>query len=98
MRICPAASREDGLLDVCIVGDMSRLEVLDLLRKVFSGAHVGHAKIEIHQAHIVRVEGSRATSVEVDGDVLGTLPAEFSVRAAALQVVGAIPAIRPAGD
>jgi diacylglycerol kinase (ATP) len=89
MMICPEASREDGLLDVCIVGDLSRVEVLRLLGKVFSGAHVGHPKVEIHRAHVVGVDGAATTRVELDGDVVGSVPAEFRVVPAALRVVGA---------
>lgn len=89
MMICPKASREDGLLDVCIVGDLSRPEVLKLLPKVFSGAHVGHPKVEIHRAQVVRVEGLPTMALELDGDVVGSVPAEFRVRPAALRVVGA---------
>jgi YegS/Rv2252/BmrU family lipid kinase len=89
MMICPDASREDGLLDVCMVGDLSRLEVLKLLPKVFSGAHVAHPKVEIHRALVVRVEGSQTTRLELDGDVVGSAPAEFRVLSGALRVVGA---------
>src|SRR5438046_64615 len=46
MLICPRASAHDGLLDVCLVGDVPRLEVLRLLPTVFSGRHVEHPKVE----------------------------------------------------
>ncbi|HEV2122787.1 MAG TPA: diacylglycerol kinase family protein [Chloroflexota bacterium] len=87
MRICPDASREDGLLDVCIVGDVSRPEVVRLLPQVFSGAHVRHPKVEIHRAASIRVEGPPDASVHVDGEVIGTVPVEFGVTPAALRVV-----------
>jgi diacylglycerol kinase (ATP) len=49
MMICPDANRMDGLLDVCIVSEAGRREVLQLLPKVFSGGHVGHPKVEFHR-------------------------------------------------
>jgi diacylglycerol kinase (ATP) len=87
MRICPDASRDDGLLDVCIVGDVSRLEVVRLLPKVFSGGHTSHPKVDMRRARTVRVEGPAGTYVQVDGEVVGTLPAEFSVLPSALRVI-----------
>jgi diacylglycerol kinase (ATP) len=87
MQICPDASREDGLLDVCIVGDVSRLEVVQLLPKVFSGRHVSHPKVEMRRARTVRIEGPAGTYVQVDGEVTGTLPVEFGVVPSALRVI-----------
>ena len=70
-----------------IVGDVSRPEVVRLLPKVFSGGHVGHPKVDIRRARTVRVEGPADTYVQVDGEVVGTLPAEFGVQSAALRVI-----------
>ena len=44
MRVTPAARLDDGLLDVTIVGAMSRPEFLWNFPKVFKGNHVGHRK------------------------------------------------------
>ena len=39
MMITPDAALDDGLLDVCVVGDVSRAEFLRTFPKVFHGTH-----------------------------------------------------------
>lgn len=89
MKVCPDASREDGLLDVCVVGDLSRAGVLGLLPRVFWGGHVGHPEVAFHRAREVTIEGPAECGVQVDGEALGGVPATFRV------LPGALRAMRP---
>ena len=45
MMITPAASVHDGLLDVCVVGPVSRVDFLRTFPAVFRGAHVDHPQV-----------------------------------------------------
>ena len=45
MMITPAASVHDGLLDVCVVGPVSRIDFLRTFPSVFSGTHVEHPEV-----------------------------------------------------
>lgn len=64
MQICPDARPDDGLLDITIVADVGRIELLRFFRLVFSGRHLSHPKV-----HTLR---GRAVTVEVDDlDVWG---------------------------
>lgn len=87
MQIAPGAEPDDGLLDVCLIGDASTSEVVRLLPSVFSGGHVRHPKVAIHRARRVRVTGPAGVAVQADGDVVGTLPIEISVMPRALTVL-----------
>ena len=87
MMICPEARRDDGMLDVRVVGEMPRREVLRLLPKVFSGGHVGHPLVDYRRAAVVRVGGD-STWVHLDGEPQGTVPVEFRAEPGALRVVG----------
>src|SRR3954447_24699389 len=42
MQVCPAAEVDDGLLDITVVGPISKLEFLKTFPKVFKGTHVDH--------------------------------------------------------
>lgn len=85
MLICPQARLDDGLLDVCIGGDLSRREILYLLPRTFYARHVHHPKVEFHRVRRVRIEGAPGTPVHLDGEVLGALPVRFEVVPGALQ-------------
>jgi diacylglycerol kinase (ATP) len=86
MRICPGADVGDGLIDLCVAGDLSRVEALRLLPGIYRGAHVGHPKVEFLRARSLRIEGDTDTRVHLDGEPFGFLPLEITVEAAALHV------------
>ncbi len=87
MEICPAADPTDGYLDVCVAGDLSRVEALALLPRVYSGGHRGHAQVEFFRARHVSIEGPPDTPTQLDGEIGGPLPAEFEVVPHALRVL-----------
>ncbi len=79
MRICPRASLDDGLLDVCIVGGIGSGHILRLLPTVFLGRHLSDRAVSYRQARAIEVTGPASVAVHADGEVLGGLPARFSV-------------------
>lgn len=90
MRICPQARPDDGLLDICLVGDVGRLELLRAFPKVRTGAHVDHPKVTMLQATEVQVEALDADpTVRADGESFGSLPITIAVQSGALLVAGA---------
>jgi len=87
LKICPSADYDDGLLDVCLAGDLSRAEALLALARVFRGTHIRQRKFHYGKAHIVRVDGPSSVRIQADGQVIGGLPATFTVQQRALNVV-----------
>lgn len=85
MRIAPAARPDDGELELCIVGDISRLEALRQLPGLYRGAHVGHPAVRFVRARTLRIEGDPAP-VHLDGEPFGRLPLAVTVHPAALRV------------
>lgn len=90
MKVCPGAVMDDGLLDVMIVGPMSRTLFLRLFPKVFAGTHVEHPSVRVLRAASVRLEAPSANAY-ADGEPLGPLPVSSTVVPGALRVVGARP-------
>jgi len=86
MRICPDASVDDGWLDICLVGDLSRIEALRELPGIYQAKHVNNAKVEIVRARSVRVEGDATTRVHLDGEPFGSVPVEISLLPTAIDV------------
>jgi len=87
MRIAPYAQIDDGLLDVCIAQVVSKLEFLRVFPRVYKGTHISHPRFLMRTAQRVRVESTPPAPVLVDGDVMGTTPAEFRVYPAAIDVI-----------
>jgi diacylglycerol kinase (ATP) len=88
MRVCPDARLDDGLLDVVVVGPMSRLRFLRLFPRVFAGTHVDVDVVTVQRAREVQIEGPAGTSAYADGELLGHLPLTATVEARALRVIG----------
>jgi len=87
MRICPAARLGDGLLDVCLVGDIGRLEALREIPGIYRGAHVRNPKVSFFTISSLEIEGS--APVHLDGEPFGRLPVRFEAVPAALQIASA---------
>ena len=87
MRIAPGASMDDGLLDVCIVGAMSRGRLLTEFPKVFWGGHVNHPAAHLRRGSVVRISTDRPEDIHADGEWAGRTPGEWTVRRAGLRVL-----------
>lgn len=87
MRIAPYAQIDDGLLDVCIAQVVSKWEFVRVFPSVFSGTHISHPRFLIQKTRQVRVESTPPAPVLVDGDVMGTTPAEFRIYPGAIEVI-----------
>lgn len=86
MRIAPAADLCDGLLDVVVLGDLGRGELLRWLPRVYRGTHLANPKVTVRRARTLAVAAARPRPLEVDGELWGTTPATLDVGAGALRV------------
>lgn len=91
MRIAPDARLDDGHLDLCIVGDISRPEAIRQLPGLYRGAHVRHPAVRMARACRVQIDGD-AAAVHLDGEPFGQLPLQVTVLPGALKV--AAPSLR----
>jgi YegS/Rv2252/BmrU family lipid kinase len=86
MKMCPDAVPDDGVFDVCVGGNLGKLETLRLLPLVFSGRHVERPKVRTFHAKEVRVSSPASLSIHADGEPVGMLPAVFEILSGALLV------------
>lgn len=87
MLVAPEASVHDGVFDLCSIRDASRLEFVRAFPGVFSGRHVHHPKVTMRRAASIRLVSDRPLPILVDGDVLGTTPAEIQMLPSCLRVL-----------
>ncbi|MGH3024734.1 MAG: diacylglycerol/lipid kinase family protein, partial [Gaiellaceae bacterium] len=86
MAMCPEAEPDDGLLDVLLIGDITRRDLALTLPKVYRGTHLPHPKAEALRGRRVAVDGATPLPVELDGEQPGTTPAVFEIVPAALRL------------
>jgi diacylglycerol kinase (ATP) len=85
MRIAPDAKVDDGYLDLFIVHAMSRLELLKVFPKVYTGGHVTHPAVEFVRAKSVKLSSGNMP-VYSDGEARGHSPLTATVVPGALSV------------
>jgi diacylglycerol kinase (ATP) len=86
MRIAPDAAVDDGLLDVCLVGDMSRLVALGQVPHLYRGTHVRHPLVSMFRVARIDVDGDPAVRIHLDGEPFGRLPLSVVVEPGRLEV------------
>ncbi|MET0693115.1 MAG: YegS/Rv2252/BmrU family lipid kinase [Propionibacteriaceae bacterium] len=89
MQVCPDADPEDGLLDITIVHPVSRLKLLQLLPRMYSGSFVRDSCVEQLRAKEILVEGPGLVGFG-DGEMISAAP--LTIRA----VPRALPVFVPA--
>jgi diacylglycerol kinase (ATP) len=87
MRICPGADPADGLLDVTVVGPMSRRELVRARPRLTDGSHVEHPAVTVHRAARVELSAD-GVRTWADGEPVAPLPAVVECVPGALTLVG----------
>jgi diacylglycerol kinase (ATP) len=85
-RICPDARLDDAVFDVCVVGPVSRRELVRLKPAARVGRHVDHPAVRILRAREVRMEVPGVVAY-ADGERVAPLPLTVRCIPAALRVI-----------
>jgi len=86
MLTAPAADLSDGLLDVIIIGDVSKPDLLCSLPRIYKGTHLTHPKVTWKKARVIEIKSAEKVSLQADGELLGELPARFYLLPAVLNI------------
>ena len=85
--IAPNAELDDGLFDVVMIGDVSKLRFLGGMPKALKGTHVEEEEVTVERAAEVEVSADRPFAVYADGEHLTDLPARLRVLPRALTMI-----------
>ena len=86
MLVAPQADPMDGLLDVLIIDDLTKPDLLRSLPRIYRGTHLTHPKVIMKRAKEIEIRSTHKMSLQADGELLGEAPACFRVLPAALNV------------
>ncbi len=87
IHLAPRAKLDDGLLDVCIVPYMGKLELLQWVRRAYRGEHLRHPRIVYFQARKVSLSSTSRLELFGDGEFMQELPATIEIVPKALSVI-----------
>ncbi|MGF7186543.1 YegS/Rv2252/BmrU family lipid kinase [Desulfitispora alkaliphila] len=85
--IAPEAVIDDGNLDIIIIEEMSKLEIIKSIPLLLKGEHLSHPKV--HNFKCKHLEGISEESVLVhaDGDIIGYLPQTFYIEKKSIEII-----------
>ena len=86
MHMAPKALPDDGLFDVLAIGDVTKLDLVQTMPKIYRGTHLPHPKVEELRGAVVEVDAPEPLPLQLDGEVPGTTPARFELVPGALKV------------
>ena len=87
LRLAPNAQIDDGKMDLGVIYHIGRLKILKLFNQLKAqGSHIWNPNVEFYRFKTLRIETEEPTSINIDGENLGTTPLEIKVLPSALKV------------
>ena len=87
LRLAPKAQIDDGKMDLGIIYHIGRFKVLKLFNQLKAqGSHVWNPNVEFYRFKTLRIETEFPTSINIDGENLGTTPLDIEVLPLAIKV------------
>ena len=87
MMVTPKADPFDGLLDICIINNVSKLKAYLILPKFLKGEHLTTKYVTYFKTTELTAVCEPASLLDVDGDMLPGTPVTFKILPKALQVI-----------
>ena len=86
MWFSPQAVVDDGILDVVILKDLKKLELLLNVPRIYKGTHLTHPKVQSLRTREIHVEAGQRMFIQAEGELVGEAPASFRILPAALNL------------
>lgn len=79
MIMAPDAKIDDGLLDIILLNNISKLSLLKVFPQIFKGTHVQDSHAETFKGEHIKIVTETPQRLTPDGEVFGSTPLEVSV-------------------
>jgi diacylglycerol kinase (ATP) len=97
MMIAPKAHPADGLLDITVVHNLSKLKLLLVFISVFWGKHIQFKEVKTFKGRTVSIQSSSSLYVHADGENLGYTPLNIHIQTKTLKVLTRVGSMRETG-
>jgi len=87
MFTAPGADLTDGLLDLLIIGNIGKADLIRSLPRIYKGTHLTHPKVTMKKAREIEIKSTYPLNLQADGELLGELPARFRILPSALNII-----------
>jgi diacylglycerol kinase (ATP) len=85
--MAPKAKVDDDKFDICLFNSRSRLSLLGYAFLSMSGRHTRSSGVVYQETREVKANSNPEALVQLDGDVVGSLPMQFEIVPRALRVI-----------
>jgi diacylglycerol kinase (ATP) len=87
VRLVPEAALNDGMLNIVMIEDLSKIGVLALLPRLMGSGELRTPRVKRWKARRVRITADRPSLFHGDGEILGATPVEIEVVENAVRVL-----------
>lgn len=87
MMQLPNAIVDDGLFDITMIENISKLAIVMNIKNLFDGSFVKHHKVNTYRGKKLIIESDEVIVSETDGESSGKSPFEFNILPRALKVI-----------
>ncbi len=87
MFIAPMARADDGKLEIILIKKTTRRRFMRNLPLVYKGKHIYIEEVELFSGREIVIRSSQEVMLEMDGELVGKLPAIFRVKENFLKII-----------
>ncbi len=89
MMQLPDAMPDDGILDMTILKDVKKMDVVRHIKKLYDGSFLGLHFVETHKGKKIRITAAppQGAILETDGESLGNSPFTFEIIPQAIRII-----------
>ena len=86
MKMGPKAKLDDGLIDISILRNATRKQLLNLFPKIFTGEHIHSDLVEYRQVDSYSIIPDKHDPLNIDGETIGSTPIKLKVIRESLEI------------
>jgi len=80
MKMAPKASLDDGKMDIVMIkNNFTKIELLKLFPKLFSGEHINNKKVIYKQTDNFTLKPFNDEILNIDGEIIGRTPIDITI-------------------